>query len=116
MEKAERFMSAGTRAFEAGEYETAVSRAYYAAYHSVIVLFEARIGGARSRWSHNFRPYFDRIPELEELRLPIADLYVARTKADYEETTFAESAVRVLLQSARQALVRAGEVVRNGQI
>jgi uncharacterized protein (UPF0332 family) len=109
-------MIAAARALEAGDFETAVSRAYYASYHAIIAAFEAKMGFARARWSHNFKPYFDRFAELEDLRLVVADLYVARIKADYEETTFAEGFVENLLQQARHLVVRVGEVVRDEQV
>ena len=103
-------MNAATRAFESVDYETAVSRAYYACYHAIIVAFEVKMGLTRDHWPHNFRPYFDRFNDLAELRLVLADLYAARVKADYEEAGFTGAAVEDLLQQARRLLIRANEV------
>jgi uncharacterized protein (UPF0332 family) len=52
IDKAQRFLAAADRAFEAEDWDTAVSRAYYACYHVVIALLELRAGVRRRRWDH----------------------------------------------------------------
>lgn len=101
-------MTAAQRAFEVSDYETAVSRAYYAAYHALIVMFERRIGVTRPRWSHNFLPYFGRFPELDDHRQSISYLYEMRSKADYENTVFGSAEVSVVI-SAAERIRRAAE-------
>ena len=61
--KAERFLNAAERALESGDWETAVSRSYYAVYHAVICLLESKAGLHRGTWHHNqvqtdFRAHF----------------------------------------------------------
>ena len=89
--KAERFLSAADRALEADDGETAVSRAYYAAYHAVIALLETRAGINRRRWDHSqlqgaFRREFGAKGFLFSIRdsSDFDKLYEERLIADYE--------------------------------
>ena len=52
MDKAQRFLAAAQLAFEHGQYESAVSRAYYAAYHMVAWVLLERGNIDRERWDH----------------------------------------------------------------
>ena len=106
-------MNAATRAFEAGDFETAVSRAYYAAYHAIIAAFETKMGLPRIRWSHNFRPYFSRYPELDELRPRLLDLYELRTRADYEQRELVVAEAEQAILQGQVIVKRATEVVED---
>jgi uncharacterized protein (UPF0332 family) len=84
-------LEAAIRAFESGDWETAVSRGYYALYHAVIALLEARAGVVRRRWDHvqvqlDFRTHFARRGFLFTTRDAqyFEELYRARLAADYE--------------------------------
>jgi hypothetical protein len=83
LRKAERFMTAATRAFQASDYETAVSRAYYA-YHAVIAVVEAQ-QGSRPSWAHRLHEYARGSSGLQALRAELVGLYAIRVVADYEE-------------------------------
>ena len=109
-------MSAAARAFEAGHHETAVSRAYYVSYHAVIAAFEAKMEQPRPRWSHNFRPYFARYPELGDLDQQVLDLYEVRVRADYGETGFELAEAQTALATAEAVFSRVVEVIRDAQI
>jgi uncharacterized protein (UPF0332 family) len=89
--KTERFLRAAERALDAEDWETAVSTAYYAAYHSVIALVEARAGIIRRRWDHMqlrgaFRSNFGARGFLFTARdaANFDKLYERRLEADYE--------------------------------
>ena len=92
LQKAERFLEAAERALAAADFETTVSRAYYAAYHSVIALLEAKSDlGNRGRWDHSqveaqFRAHFTNRGYLFSRRHAddLRDLLDARLVADYE--------------------------------
>jgi uncharacterized protein (UPF0332 family) len=102
-------MNAAARALEVQDYETAVSRAYYAAYHAVVAIFESRLNLIRPRWSHNFLPYFERNAEVRDLRFDVAYLYEMRAKADYEDAAFTADDVQRVLAAGRRVVDRAGE-------
>jgi uncharacterized protein (UPF0332 family) len=104
-------MMAAQRAMEASDYETAVSRAYYAAYHAVIACFEVRLGITRPHWTHYLAPYFRRVTELRDVRERLSALYLARIRADYEEVTFSIEEAEASLAVASAIIATAREVI-----
>jgi uncharacterized protein (UPF0332 family) len=77
----------------AQDWETAVSKAYYASYHTVVELMEVKAGVRRRSWNHmqvqnDFRRLFGQsgflftITDARDLQ----QLYQARLIADYEQT------------------------------
>jgi len=111
--KAERFLQAASRAFEADDFETAVSRAYYAAYHSVIAVLESRAGVSRRRWDHSqlqaaFRREFGAKGFLFSIRDSgdFDKLYEDRLIADYERLEFRRAAAANALTIARGLTAR----------
>jgi uncharacterized protein (UPF0332 family) len=116
--KAERFLAAAERALEAEDWETAVSRAYYAAYHSVIALVEIRAGVARTRWDHNqlrgaFRSRFGARGFLFTTRdaANFDKLYGHRLAADYEMDPIRRSIATASASTARDLITRIGEAL-----
>ncbi len=83
--KAERFLAAAQHALDVGDWETAASRAYYAAYHAMIAVLETKEGIVRATWSHNFRPFYERYTYLRDKRVDIEMLYKSRVLADYSD-------------------------------
>jgi len=108
-------MNAAARALEAGDHETAVSRAYYAAYHAIIAAFETTMGLVRDRWSHNFWPYFTRYPEVIGLNQPLLDLYELGIRADYGETGIEAAEGETALATAEAVVRQATGVTRDAQ-
>jgi len=106
-------MNAAAIAFEAGDYETSVSRAYYAAYHAIIAAFEAKMEETPRRWSHHLTRYFSRVPELDGTRLTLHALYEQRIVADYESASFSRADADELLNQASGVISTATEVIRD---
>jgi uncharacterized protein (UPF0332 family) len=111
-------MLAAQRAFEGGDWETAVSRAYYAAYHSIVAVLEVRGRVGRERWDHvqvqnEFRARFTNRGFLFNSRdaRALADLYEARIDADYTTKSWRRSAAEVLISRARELCNHAREVI-----
>ena len=50
--KVQRFLSTAQLALDDGDADSCVSQAYYAVFHAIILLFEARGNVLRGRWSH----------------------------------------------------------------
>ena len=107
-------MNAARRAFEASDYETAVSRAYYAAYHSIISVVESR-EGARRAWSHRLPEMAARHSDLALFHDDLVDLYEARIVADYGSGVLAESLLEASLSVAERILERSRGIVENVQ-
>jgi uncharacterized protein (UPF0332 family) len=112
--KAQRFLAAAQRAVDASDWETAVSRAYYAAYHSVISVLETREGIVRANWSHNFRPFYARYTYLEGLRDDIDLLYRERLAADYRDEVLDDVRAAHALRIAASTCQRMLEVSGSG--
>lgn len=92
LRKATGVLAAAEACCEAGLWDSAVSRAYYAAFHAAVAYLRDKAGtsaGRGGRWSHQYvGQAFYRCAKAEgEL---LNDLYQARTVADY--TTAAQSA------------------------
>jgi len=111
--KAERFLVAAEHAIEAGDWEAAVSRAYYAVYHAVIALIEMRAGVSRRRWDHDvvrndFREHFASRGFLFSVRDAafMASLFEARLIADYESRTTTEREAQRLVGQAAELFRR----------
>jgi uncharacterized protein (UPF0332 family) len=111
-------MLAAERAFAAGDWETAVSRAYYAAYHSIVAVLEIRAQMHRSRWDHTqlqneFRARFTNRGFLFSSRdaRSLLDLYEARIDADYTDLPHRRREIEDLLAKARGLWARAKEVM-----
>jgi uncharacterized protein (UPF0332 family) len=106
--KAGRFLQAAERAFAAGDWETAASRAYYCAYHAAISALESRVEMRRSRWDHvelqlEFRTRFAQRGFLFSSRQAeqLEALREARLIADYEREGLPPRRVQRLLENAR---------------
>lgn len=116
--KAERFLRAAERAIEAEDWETAVSRAYYAAYHSVVALLEERAGMTRTRWDHTqlrgaFRSHFGSRGFLFTKRDAgnLDKLNEDRLAADYARDPIRRSDAVASLQIARDLCTRIGRTL-----
>ncbi len=105
LRKAERFLMAAERAFEAEDWETVASRSYYAVYHSMIALLEARTDLTTPRRHTQFHnllrsrlvaSVFTSQDASDALRL-----YVARQAADYDDDTLDEKRAEDSLKEAR---------------
>ncbi|MCD5413073.1 MAG: HEPN domain-containing protein [Dehalococcoidia bacterium] len=53
IEKANAFLNTAQLAMRNGDYESCVSRSYYAAYHMVVILLASKANIRRKRWDHN---------------------------------------------------------------
>ena len=118
LQKAERFMTAAQRALEAGDFETAVSRAYYSAYHALIALLEAKGGIKRRRWDHDqvrfeFRARFASRGYLFASRdaEDMDKLYENRLEADYGRAIFSARRVASSIERTRAFHNRVFEVI-----
>jgi uncharacterized protein (UPF0332 family) len=114
-------MNAAALALEAQDYETAVSRAYYACYHSVITVLEGKAGMRRTRWDHTqvavlFRQQFGNKSYLFMRR--DADLFEslqeARLVADYEDEPPTQRVATRHIAAANALVARAREVLADG--
>ena len=103
-------MNAASLAFEGGDSETAVSRAYYAAYHSVIAVVEAR-SGPQASWSHRVRQFANRIPALEPMSSELGALYRLRVVADYESGPISSDRAEAALYLSSQVFEISQELV-----
>lgn len=107
VEKAKRFLEAAHLAYEHGQYENAVSRAYYAAYHLVAWVLMQHKNLDRRRWDHfqllnafldNFcKPGF--LFSVEDGN-DLGELLDSRLMADYERTVFNERRAQRLITRA----------------
>jgi uncharacterized protein (UPF0332 family) len=111
LEKAKRFMNAAERSLERSDYETAVSRAYYACYLSIVRLMESRAGIRRPRWDHvqlqtEFRRSFASKSYLFSVRQArdLEELQASRLVADYENRQATTRQVEGLMTKARGLL------------
>ena len=118
--KAERFLESARQAFEQGQWETSVSRAYYAAYHLVAALLEARGPGPRRRWNHTqllnvFNDHFARRGYLfaKKDAGDLSTLMQERLTADYEDVSFDEKRARRCLDRAEALCQKILEVVHD---
>ena len=107
LDKAERFLQAAGRAFEADDWETTVSRAYYAVYHAVIALLEEKTDlriPRRHPQLHNLlrTPYVSPILTSRDA-LDVQKLFFARLAANYGNEQFGMS-------DAQESLARAGAI------
>jgi uncharacterized protein (UPF0332 family) len=105
-------MRAAERALAFGDYETATSRAYYAAFRAVVAVLEARLGVER-KWNHYLAPYFARVPELTGLQETVPSLYLLRIQADYEEEPISRDQAENSLRESHLVVARAVEATRN---
>ena len=113
-------MRAADRAFAAEDWETAISRAYYALYHGVIAVTETKTGVSYNRWDHvqlqnDFRIHFSNrgfLFSAADAR-DFARLFEARLVADYGRETLRRPEVRTLMMKARSLHEKIGEVVRD---
>ena len=120
MSKAQRFLAAGQDAFRQGHWETSVSRAYYAVYHLVAAVLEARGPGPRRRWNHAplhkaFTEHFARRGYLFSKKDAgtLYGLMQERFAADYEDVSFTEKRARRSLDKAEALCREILEVTRD---
>jgi uncharacterized protein (UPF0332 family) len=121
IEKAERFMQAAERAFEASDYETAVSRAYYSVFHGVMATLEAhrdRVIVPKSHAQlhgllHNRLGMSLGIFDSDQVRA-FRRLFRWRQRADYELLPFDQEAAREIVLTAARLNARLSEVRREG--
>ena len=121
LEKAGQFLRSAARAFLAEEWDTAVSRAYYAAFHAVIALLDAKAGLRWRTWGHaqvqhDFRANFSKRGFLFTKRHveDLNSLYEGRLIADYEKSDFSRPVVADLLERVRRLNESIVEAIRNG--
>ena len=118
IEKAERFLRAAESALASDDWETAVSRAYYAVFHAVIAVLETRARIRRARWDHDevqaqFRVQFARQGFLFNIRdaEDFEAMYRARLVADYQSTPLTPRIVTTQVRYARRLLEKIVEAV-----
>jgi uncharacterized protein (UPF0332 family) len=115
LEKAQRFLLAAARAFEVDDWETAVSRAYYAVYHSMIALLEAKTElriPRRHAQLHNLlrSPLVATIVSIQDAS-DVRRLYFVRQSADYDDVLLDRTLAEESLRKARILCQRIGEVM-----
>jgi uncharacterized protein (UPF0332 family) len=100
---------------EAGDWEAAVSRAYYAVYHAVIALIESRAGVRRRRWDHDvvqedFRAQFSRRGFLFGARdaSAFSGLLEDRLIADYDQKSTSRATAVNSVATAHDLVERIG--------
>ncbi len=108
MAKAQRFMAAAEAALALEDWETAVSRSYYAVYHLVVALLIAN-GVVRTRWQHDtvindFRQRFSGKGFLFSGRDggTLGALLEGRLRADYTEQRWTSRTAGRHLAAARE--------------
>jgi uncharacterized protein (UPF0332 family) len=118
LQKAERFMRAATRALDADDLETAVSRAYYARFHATIALLEIKVNMQRGRWDHDqvrmqFRNRFANQSFVFTRRDAddMDKLYEQRLQADYRRPTLRRRETELSIQAASTFVRRAVQEV-----
>jgi uncharacterized protein (UPF0332 family) len=108
-------------ALDDGDADSCVSRAYYAAFHAILLLFEAR-GNTRERWSHTevyrvfslefcnrgYRGFSKRDADT------LAEIQRARLDADYGLNAINLVRAERVLGKAASLCIKVQEVVRNG--
>lgn len=107
LEKAEAFLGAAQFAFERGQWETCVSRAYYAIYHLVVAVLAAKAGKRRNRWDHKpllraFKQEFTSKGFLFDRgdANSLDDLLQERFAADYDNVNYDARLTRRALEKA----------------
>jgi len=126
MALAQEFLDDARLCLDNGRYRSAVSRAYYAAFHGCVALFEhygyqpkyfvGRSGWPAKRWEHGivvreFPIEFVHRRKLIDWRsaIEVRRLYTARIKADYrEEALIGEAVARDSYQQAERLLAFVG--------
>ncbi len=117
--KAARFRDAGDEALQTGDYETAVSRAYYAAYHGAVAFLMANNRPQAETWRTHARVISEcisvgtkRTTWLRAVRLPRMDfadslntLYNWREEADYTLQMPSRDRARRALDFVKEFLV-----------
>ncbi len=102
----------------AREWDSCISRAYYACYHCVAAVIEAKIGFTRRRWDHkplleDFRQYFSRKGFF--FRPSDADdfdvLMALRFSADYDDSGLNNVKARDALEKAKELCDKIREVL-----
>ena len=103
-------MGTADRALSLEDWETAVSRAYYALYHAVIAVIEAKTSTRRRRWDHievqnSFIQQFTRKGFLFSTQdaATLEQAYRNRLVADYER-------IRMTSRTATETLIRARQL------
>jgi uncharacterized protein (UPF0332 family) len=118
--KAERFLSTAQLALDEGDADSCASRAYYAVFHALVLLFEAR-GNTRERWSHTevHKVFLLEFCNRGYLGFSKRDastlkrLYRARLDADYGLNVINLVRAERLLRQAASLFVKVQEVVGN---
>jgi uncharacterized protein (UPF0332 family) len=122
IDKAERFLNTAQLALDDGDADSCVSRAYYAAFHAILLLFEVRGNAVRGRWSHI---EVQKVFSLEFCNRgylgfskrdadTLVDLQQARLNADYGLNVIDLVRAERLLRKAASLFIKIREAVRNG--
>ncbi|MCL4534555.1 MAG: HEPN domain-containing protein [Bacteroidetes bacterium] len=113
MAKAQRFLTAAEAAFQREDWETSVSRSYYAVYHLVVALLTTRGQVRRPRWDHDtlindFRNQFGRRGFLFTSKDAdtVAAMFEERLKVDYEQEAWTSRTVARRLNAAKDLFDR----------
>ncbi len=114
-------MSTAQLALDDGDADSCVSRTYYAVFHALVLLFEAR-GNTRERWSHLEvqRVFLQEFCNRGYLGFnkrdaqTFKDLYRGRLDADYGWGAANVVRSERLLGRAASLFIKIREVVRNG--
>lgn len=97
-------LAAADACIEAGAYDSAISRAYYASFHSAVGYLQEKVGvppGRGGRWSHQYvGDAFYRVAKQEGAL--VHDLYQARTRADYTTASHTEDDAARAIEMARK--------------
>ena len=103
VKKARKFFKTAKLLLERGDYDSCISRCYYALFHATVAMLE-KSGMSRAKWGHNFvlasfnKEYIHRKKIFRsETGKSIHDIFEQRQEADYstDEKSF-KKAKRVL--------------------
>jgi uncharacterized protein (UPF0332 family) len=120
LEKAEEFVKAAQQCLEAGWYNSAVSRAYYAMFQAARAALAA-VGIHRPSWRHGnlhatFSTELVRSKKLYPLSLvrSLAEIMELRQIADYSDVQIPQRRATRVVRDATAFLNRVKEVLENG--
>ena len=121
IEKANAFLNTAQLAMRNGDYESCVSRSYYAAYHMVVVLLASKANIRRKRWDHNelHRAFGEQFCKKGWLfTREDGDLFrtlqLERFSADYEVGRFSKKKAERLVMRAGALISKIQGVIQSG--
>ncbi|MSQ14585.1 MAG: HEPN domain-containing protein [Dehalococcoidia bacterium] len=104
--------------FLVGEWESCISRGYYAAYHMVAAVIEAKKGFTRPSWEHerllqDFREHFTSIGYMfsDQDGDDLANLMGLRFEVDYRDVEYNVRTIERAMERTRRLYSRIKEVL-----